>query len=125
MEYPGNLLYSKSHEWVLEQEDGTCVIGITHYAAEQMGGVVFVDLPDVDDDAEVGETIAEAESVKAVSEIISPVTGVVTAVNDELEENPALLNDQPYEAWIIKVNDVTDREDLLDADGYEEYVATL
>ncbi len=125
MEYPGNLLYSKSHEWLLEQEDGTCVIGITHYAAEEMGGVVYVDLPDEQDDVEVGETFAEAESVKAVSEILSPVSGTITQVNYELEETPALLNDQPYEAWIVKVSDVSAREELLDADQYEAYVATL
>lgn len=95
MKYPDNLLYSKSHEWLQELEDGSVLIGITAYAAEQMGGVVYVDLPEADDEAELGESFAEAESVKAVSEIISPVSGVISVVNQDLEDQPNLLNDSP------------------------------
>ncbi len=123
--YPENLLYSKSHEWIEEAEDGTYILGITAYAADQMGGVVFMDLPDEDDEVEEGESFAEAESVKAVSEIISPLTGTITEVNRDLEDEPGLLNDKPYEAWIVKISDVTDKEELLDAAAYEAYVATL
>ncbi|NCC83373.1 MAG: glycine cleavage system protein GcvH [Clostridia bacterium] len=123
MKYPDNLLYSKSHEWLQELEDGSVLIGITAYAAEQMGGVVYVDLPEADDEAELGESFAEAESVKAVSEIISPVSGVISVVNQDLEDQPNLLNDSPYDAWIVRVSDVSEREELMDAAAYEAFVA--
>ena len=123
MKYPDNLLYSKSHEWLQELEDGSVLIGITAYAAEQMGGVVYVDLPEADDEAELGESFAEAESVKAVSEIISPVSGVISVVNQDLEDQPNLPNDSPYDAWIVRVSDVSEREELMDAAAYEAFVA--
>lgn len=126
MTYPKEYKYTKSHEWIKSNEDGSVLIGITEYAAEAMGGIVYVDLPEEDDEAEVGESFAEAESVKAVSEIISPVSGTISAVNEELEDEPALLNDKPYETWIVKVSDIDDHEeDLMDADEYEAFLASL
>lgn len=125
MAYPKEFKYSKSHEWLKENEDGTWSLGITQYAADAMGGVVYVDLPEEDDEVEAGESFAEAESVKAVSEIISPVTGRIAAVNEALEDEPALLNEKPHEAWIVRIADVEEEEELMDAEAYEAYIAAL
>lgn len=125
MAYPKEYKYSKSHEWVMENEDGTWSLGITAYAAEQLGGVVFVDLPEEEDEVEMEESFAEAESVKAVAEIISPLTGEVAEVNDALEDEPALLNDKPHETWIVKIKNVSEQEELMSAEEYEAYLATL
>ena len=119
---PAELKYTKSHEWVKE-EDGVCVIGLTDYAQSALGDLVFVNLPEEDDAVTAGEAFSDVESVKAVSDVFSPVTGVVCAVNEELLDNPALINEAPYDAWLIKVKDVTDTEELLDAAGYEAVVA--
>lgn len=125
MSYPKEFKYSESHEWIKENEDGSVLIGITAYAAEQLGGVVYVDLPEEEDELEIGENFSEAESVKAVAEIISPVCGVIAEVNEELEDEPGLLNDKPHETWIVKVKDVSETEKLMDAEAYEAYLAAL
>ena len=119
MNCPNELQYSKSHEWL--SEDG--VVGISDFAQEALGDVVFITLPQVGDEVVAGETFGDVESVKAVSDLISPVTGVICAVNDELEASPELLNEDPYGAWIIKVENITDKEDLLDAAAYEAFCA--
>ncbi len=122
MNYPTNLQYAKSHEWV-KVEDGVSVIGISDYAQDALGDVVFVNLPAVGDEVIAGESFGDVESVKAVSDLISPVSGVVCEVNEELDDSPELLNEDPYGAWIIKVENVTDTEELLDAAAYEAHCA--
>ena len=122
MNYPADLKYSKSHEWV-KLEDGVAVIGISDFAQDALGDVVFVNLPAVGDEVVAGETFGDVESVKAVSDLISPVSGVVLEVNEELDDAPESLNEDPYGAWIIKVENVTDQEELLDAAAYEAHCA--
>ena len=122
MLYPAELRYSKSHEWV-KVEDGVTVVGISDFAQNALGDVVFVNLPAEGDSVTAGDAFGDVESVKAVSDLVSPVTGTVCAVNEELLDDPAQVNEAPYEAWLIKVENVTDTEELLDAEGYEAVVA--
>ena len=122
MNYPVDLKYSKSHEWI-RYEDGVAIIGISDFAQDALGDVVFVNLPVVGDDVTAGESFGDVESVKAVSDLISPVTGVIVAVNEELEDAPEALNEDPYANWIIKVEEITDKEELLDAAAYEAFCA--
>ena len=122
MNYPVDLKYSKSHEWI-RYEDGVAVIGISDFAQDALGDVVFVNLPAVGDEVTAGESFGDVESVKAVSDLISPVSGVVLAVNEELEDSPENLNEDPYGAWIIKVEQVSEEEELLDAAPYEAHCA--
>ncbi len=119
---PAELKYTKSHEWVKE-EDGVFVVGLTDYAQSALGDLVFVNLPEEGDSVTAGESFSDVESVKAVSDVFSPVTGEVCAVNEELLDNPALINEAPYDAWFVKVKDVSDTEELLDAAAYEAVVA--
>ena len=122
MNYPKELSYSKTHEWI-RNEDGIYVVGITDYAQHALGDVVFVNLPQEGDEVTAGESFGDVESVKAVSDVMSPVTGTICAVNEELADAPELLNNDPYGAWIIKVQDVSDTEELLDAASYEAFCA--
>jgi glycine cleavage system H protein len=122
MNYPVDLKYSKSHEWI-RYEDGVAIIGISDFAQDALGDVVFVNLPVVGDDVTAGESFGDVESVKAVSDLISPVSGVICVVNEELDDSPELLNEDPYGAWIIKVENVTSEEELLEADAYEAHCA--
>jgi len=122
MNYPAELKYCKSHEW-LKMEDGVAVVGISDFAQDALGDVVFISLPAVGDEVVAGESFGDVESVKAVSDLISPVSGVVCAVNDSLEDAPEQLNEDPYGAWIIKVESVTEEEELLDAAAYEAHCA--
>lgn len=115
---PADLKYTASHEWI-RTEDGASVIGLTDFAQSALGDIVFIDLPQEGDAVTMGESFADVESVKAVSGVFSPVSGTVTAVNGALIDNPALLNENPYEAWLIKVSDVTETGELLDAAAYE------
>ena len=108
------LKYSKSHEWVALDGD-SAVVGLTDYAQSELGDLVFVNLP------EVGDT-GDVESVKAVSDVYSPVTGEVTEINEELLDSPELINDDAYEAWFIKVKDVSATEELLTAEEYKAFV---
>lgn len=119
---PAELKYSKSHEWVKE-EDGVFTIGLTDYAQNALGDIVFINLPEEGDEVTAGESFSDVESVKAVSDVFSPVTGTVCAVNEELLDDPAQVNEAPYEAWLIKVENVSGTEELLDAEGYEAVVA--
>jgi len=118
---PAELKYSASHEWVKE-EDGVFVIGLTDYAQSALGDIVFINLPEEGDEVTAGESFADVESVKAVSDVFSPVTGAVCAVNEELLDDPAQVNEDPYGAWLIKVENVTATEELLDAEGYAAVV---
>ncbi len=116
------LYYSESHEYVrIEGEYG--YIGITDYAQHALGNVVYVDMPEVDDEVEAGEEFGAVESVKAASDLISPVSGTVVEVNEALEDQPELINQDPWENWIIKVelSDKTELDNLMDAAAYAEF----
>jgi len=115
------LFYTNTHEWV-RVEDGFAYIGITDYAQESLGEIVFVELPEEEDTIEAGEELGAIESVKAASDIQSPVTGTIVLVNDELEDSPELLNEDPYENWIVKIDleDETEVNKLLNADEYQD-----
>ncbi|RUR27299.1 glycine cleavage system protein GcvH [Vreelandella andesensis] len=118
---PANLRYAESHEWVLDHQDGTVTIGITDHAQEALGDVVFVELPEVGQALNKGQEFGVIESVKAASDLYSPVSGDVIDVNEALEDSPETVNEAPYEAgWIMKVR-LTDTtlEGLLDADAYQ------
>ncbi|WP_311064022.1 glycine cleavage system protein GcvH [Halomonas sp. DWK9] len=118
---PANLRYAASHEWVLDHQDGTVTVGITDHAQEALGDVVFVELPEVGQALNKGKEFGVIESVKAASDLYSPVDGEVIEVNEALEDAPETVNDAPYEGgWIMKVR-VTDQafEGLLDADAYQ------
>jgi glycine cleavage system H protein len=118
-----NLKYTKSHEWVLENADGTVTVGLTDYAQQELGDLVFVNLPAAGDEVIAGEPLGDVESVKAVSDVFCPVSGVVAEVNEELLDAPQLINEQPYEAWMIKVETVSGSEELLSAAEYEAFIA--
>ncbi len=120
MNHPNDLKYSRSHEW-LRYEGDVAIIGISDYAQDALGDVVYVNLPAVGDEVIAGESFGDVESVKAVSDLICPVSGVVLEVNEELEDSPENLNSDPYGAWIIKVENVTATEELLDAAAYEAH----
>lgn len=122
MTYPVDLKYSKTHEWI-RMEDGVAVIGISDFAQDALGDVVFVNLSAVGDEVVAGESFGDVESVKAVSDLICPVSGVVCAVNEELDDAPENLNQDPYGSWIIKVEQITGEEELLDAAAYEAFCA--
>jgi glycine cleavage system H protein len=122
MNYPAELKYSKSHEWI-KMDGDVAVIGISDFAQDALGDVVFINLPAEGDEVTAGESFGDVESVKAVSDLICPVTGVVCAVNEELLDAPELLNKDAYAAWIIKVENITDQEELLDAAAYEAFCA--
>jgi glycine cleavage system H protein len=118
---PANLRYAESHEWVLDNGDGTVTIGISDHAQESLGDVVFVELPEVGRNLERNEEFGVIESVKAASDLYAPVSGEVIEVNDALEDAPETVNEAPYEdGWIMKVRvgDDASLDDLLDADGY-------
>ena len=122
MLFPAEMKYSKDHEW-MKEEDGVVVIGISDFAQDALGDVVFVNLPGEGDEVTAGEAFGDVESVKAVSDLVSPVTGTVCAVNEELLDEPEQLNKAPYDAWLIKVENVTDTSDMLDAAAYEAFCA--
>ena len=121
MTHPAELMYSKSHEWVKFIDETTALIGLTDYAQDALGDLVFVNLPEVDDEVEVGEAFADVESVKAVSDIYSPVTGVVSEINEELLDAPEKINEDAFGAWFIKVKDVTEKAELISAEEYEAF----
>ena len=119
------LLFSKSHEWVNMIDDTTATVGLTDYAQSELGELVFVNLPEEGDDVEAGTPFADVESVKAVSDVYSPVTGTVAEINEELLDAPGNINEEPYEAWMIRVENISDKEELMDEAAYKEYVSTL
>ena len=122
MNFPAELKYSKSHEWVKMIDDTTALVGITDYAQSELGDLVFMNLPVVADSVTKEEAFCDVESVKAVSDVVSPLTGVVAEINEELLDAPQMLNESPYEAWIAKVEDITDTEELMDAAAYEAFI---
>jgi glycine cleavage system H protein len=120
MSTPTELKFSKSHEWVKEEGD-VMVIGLTDFAQSELGDLVFVNLPEEGDEVEAGEAFGDVESVKAVSDVFSPVSGEVCEINEDLLDNPAAINEDAYGAWLIKVNNVTDTEELMDAAEYDKF----
>ncbi len=122
MKVEKGLLYSKSHEWIKE-EGNEVTIGITDYAQSELGDLVFVNLPEEGDEVTLAETFGDVESVKAVSDIFSPVSGIVSAVNEDILDAPESINSDPYGAWFIKVKDVSEKEELLTAEEYEQFLA--
>ena len=122
MNFPAELKYTKDHEWMVMEGD-IAVIGISDFAQDALGDVVFINLPEVGDTVTAGESFGDVESVKAVSDVNSPVTGVIVAVNEDLADSPENLNSDPYGSWIIKVEQITETEDLMDAAAYEAFCA--
>ena len=118
---PAELSYTASHEWACE-ENGVWTVGLTDYAQSTLGGIVFIELPAVGDAVTADERFADVESVKAVSEVFSPVTGTVCAVNEALADSPEMINDDPYGAWLIKVEGKPGK--LLTAKEYEAEIAS-
>ena len=123
MIFPKELKYSRTHEWVRFQEDGTAYIGITDYAQDQLGDLVFVNLPAAGDSLQAGESFADVESVKAVSDVNAPVSGVVKEVNEALADAPEKMNEAPYEAWFVLAEDIADTDGLMTVDEYEAFIA--
>jgi glycine cleavage system H protein len=122
--YPEENLYTKDHEWLLVQGD-VGVVGITDYAQQELGDVVYVDLPEMGDSFDAGDPFGSVESVKAVSEIFCPVGGEVVEVNEKLEDSPELINESPHvKAWLIKIriSNPEELKELLSAEEYEEYL---
>ncbi len=123
--YPSDLKYAKEHEWVRVDGD-IATIGISDYAQDQLGEVVYVDLPSEGDEVTAGETFGEIESVKSVSELYAPISGEVVKVNEALDDAPETVNEEPYgDGWMIQVrmSDASQVDDLMDAGAYEAFVA--
>lgn len=116
-------LYMESHEWVQFLDDTTARIGISDYAQSELGDLVFINLPEEGDEVEVGEPFAEVESVKAVSNVYSPVSGIVKAVNEILLDQPELINSDAKEAWFIEVENISDKGDLLSEEEYNKMIS--
>jgi glycine cleavage system H protein len=122
-EIPNELKYVASHEWVRVEGDGTVTVGVTHHAQDLLGDVVFVELPDVGAQLSAGDDAGVVESVKAASDIYSPLSGEVVAINEDLEDSPELVNSDPFgDGWFfrLKLSDTVELDELLDADGYSE-----
>ncbi|MFF5142353.1 glycine cleavage system protein GcvH [Streptomyces sp. NPDC013157] len=124
MSNPQQLRYSKEHEWLTAAEDGVATVGITEHAANALGDVVFVQLPAVGDTVTAGESCGELESTKSVSDLYAPVTGEITAVNEDVVDDPSLVNSAPFEGgWLFKVSVTDEPDDLLSADEYTAFTA--
>ncbi|MXZ02888.1 MAG: glycine cleavage system protein GcvH [Chloroflexi bacterium] len=120
--YPDDLKYSSEHEWARVGNGAVVEVGITHYAQDTLGDVVFVELPEIGSRVDQFDKIGEIESVKAVSDLFSPVSGTVTAVNEELEQSPELCNSDPYgDGWImeVKLDDPSELDELMDSETYQ------
>lgn len=127
--FPEELKYTESHEWVHKSPDGVEItVGITEYAQEQLGELVTVEVPEVDHTVSAGDDVCVLESVKAATDVLSPLTGKITAINEDLEDAPGLVNTDPYgDGWLYKLHlkDVVEYEELLSAEDYQEYLAEL
>ena len=118
---PDDLKFTKSHEWVRFLDDDRIQIGITDFAQNALGDIVFINLPQEGDEAALGDPVCDFESVKAVEDIMSPASGEICAVNEELADTPELINSQPYAAWIVEICNISELADLLDAAAYRSY----
>ncbi|MEG1642001.1 MAG: glycine cleavage system protein GcvH [Synergistaceae bacterium] len=123
MNFPSNLKYTASHEWVEVLSETSIKVGLTAYATDQLGDVVFINLPEVGDDVTVEESFSDIESVKAVSDIISPATGSISAINENLADNPGAINADPYEEWLVEIGDISELGQLLSPEEYQELLA--
>lgn len=121
MNFPAELKYLKTHEWVKLLDDTTALVGISDFAQNQLGDLVFINLPQVGDTVTAGGPLCDVESVKAVSDVNSPVSGVVAEINENLLDAPEKLNEDPYGAWIAKIQPVTALGNLLDAAAYKAF----
>lgn len=122
---PEDLRYTQDHEWIQLEDEFTGVCGITDHAQEMLTDIVFVELPEIGFEVKKGDPVAVVESMKAVSDVFSPVSGRITAVNTDLEDSPGLINTSPYnKGWIFKIDikDKNELEDLMNADAYQEYI---
>ena len=122
MNIPKDLFYKDSHEWVKFNDDGTAYVGISDFAQSELGDIVFVNLPEVGDVFEAGDVMADIESVKAVSDIYCPLSGTVCEINEQLIDSPELINSDAYESWLVMLQDVSERGDLLSSDEYEDLI---
>ena len=122
MNIPAELKYSNDNEWV-RMDGHVAVVGVSDFAQDALGDLVFVNLPEVGDTVTAGEPFGDVESVKAVSDLLSPVSGTVCEINEELLDAPEKINEDPYGAWMIKVEGAEEGEDLMDAAAYEEHCA--
>ena len=122
MKVEKGLLYSEDHEWV-KVEGYVALLGLSDYAQENLGDIVYVELPDVDDELEKDEAFSAVESVKAASDIYSPLTGKVVGINEDLEDDPALLNSDPFGNWIVKIeiSDKAELDELMNSEEYEKF----
>lgn len=126
MSIPKDLKYTKEHEWIRDNGDGTATVGVTDFAQSELGDIVFVELEDVGFEFEKDESFGTVEAVKTVSELFAPVAGEIVEVNEKLEDEPELVNDDPYgDGWMIKlkISDESELEDLMSATDYEEIIA--
>jgi glycine cleavage system H protein len=112
----------KSHEWIEFIDEKTARVGISDFAQQELGDIVFVNLPEVGDEVVAGEGFAEVESVKSISEVYSPVTGVVRSVNEKLQDSPELVNEDAYDAWFVEIGDISAKEELLNEEEYNEFL---
>ncbi|WP_115717307.1 glycine cleavage system protein GcvH [Gallaecimonas mangrovi] len=122
---PADLKFTASHEWIRKESDGTYTIGITEHAQELLGDMVFVELPEVGNTVNSGDDVAVVESVKAASDVYSPLTGEIVAVNETLEDAPETVNNEPYtDGWLfrVKATDEAELNELLDAEGYQNVI---
>jgi glycine cleavage system H protein len=127
VEYPDDLRYSKEHEWARTEQDGRVRVGITDFAQDALGDVVYVDLPEPGTQVSAGQAFGEVESTKSVSDVFAPVSGTIVERNGALDEKPELVNQQPYgDGWLVAIEatEPSDLERLLDAPGYREHVGT-
>ena len=123
MTLPNDRKYTSSHEWLLDLGNGTYRVGLSDFAQHSLGDIVFIDLPQPGDAVTAETSLGDVESVKAVSEVLSPVTGTVTATNEDLSATPESINADPYGAWLIEVGSVTGFAELMDAAAYEAFCA--
>ena len=123
-ELPENLKYAKTHEWSKVEADNVVRIGITDFAQEELGDLVYIELPEVGKQLKAGEQCAVVESVKTASDLYSPVTGVVVAINEDVSDSPEQVNDEPYDTWLfcIKADSLADLDGLMDATAYQEMI---
>lgn len=124
MQLPDDLIYTEDHEWLRRTDAGTYRLGITDYAQDQLGDIVYVDLPDVGSHVDAGALLAEVESTKSVGEVYAPVAAAVTAVNEAVKDRPELVNSDPYgEGWLLELRPTADLPSLLDAAAYRRLTA--
>lgn len=126
MNFPADLKYTREHEWIKDNGDGTATVGITDFAQSELGDIVFVELEDVGFDFDKDDVFGTIEAVKTVSELYAPVSGEIVEINEDLEDDPETVNSDPYEAgWLVKIKvaDADELKDLMTAEEYQEIVA--